>query len=114
MQLFQDFVLRALGNDDFLAVFEHYFISLFVSIYRESVLDVFVCSGRVVIWQLEKSALFLSSVMTNLYASFCLLYMLFRLSGSAVRDLKHFMAVSTLKLSSAGPKTGYLDSASAM
>ena len=41
MQLFQDFVLRALGNDDFLAVFEHYFISLFVSIYRESVLDVF-------------------------------------------------------------------------
>ena len=63
---------------------------------------------------LEKSALFLSSVMTNLYASFCFLYMLFRLSGSAVIDLKHFMAVSTLKLSSDGPNTGYLDSVSAM
>ena len=107
MQLFQDFVLCALGNNNFLAVFEHYFISLFVSIYRESVLDVFVALAGWSFGSFEKSALFLSSVMTNLYASFCFLYMLFRLSGSAVRDLKHFMAVSTLKLSSAGPNTSH-------
>ena len=62
----------------------------------------------------EKSEFFLSSVIIDFNASFCFAYMLFRLFGSAERDLKHFLAGLTLKLSSAGPNTGYLDSASAM